>query len=483
MIHSVKINATGGILSPDKLQKIAISAQKSGLDLISFGSRQEVLISCPTTQVHEFSTLLGQEKIDMQLDVSEFPNIISSYPSEGIFSSDYWLSEGIYKDVFDSFDFRPSLKVNIVDNDQCLVPFFTGNVNFVASSQHHFWFLYIKTDYDEKTILFPKLVYSTDIGKVVKIIEQEWTNIFLNDIQDALKKIVLGFPNCQSIQKDLELPPFRFPYFEGINPYGDNFWIGIYRRNQEFPLAFLIDLCDLCSKTQIGQICVTPWKTLIIKGIKKVDRVFWEKLLGKHGINVRHASLELNWLLPDFDSLALQTKEYVVNHFNKKDIRTFGLVFGVQTENKHTNPSSVVIEEKTLFKAGILDFLNTYDVKYSENFNINSASFTYFKKNVSKIALPNVLADLCKLYYNTLENVSIVQKADNPTPNSTKTNNSYNVYQCKHCLTIYDPKLGEEETNIEKNTSFEQLPDAYICFTCDAPKSDFEKKKWDEVLI
>ncbi|MCK4845717.1 MAG: rubredoxin [Candidatus Heimdallarchaeota archaeon] len=45
---------------------------------------------------------------------------------------------------------------------------------------------------------------------------------------------------------------------------------------------------------------------------------------------------------------------------------------------------------------------------------------------------------------------------------------------CTLCGYIYDPELGDSEADISPGTSFEDLPDDYICPECGAGKEDFE---------
>ena len=47
-------------------------------------------------------------------------------------------------------------------------------------------------------------------------------------------------------------------------------------------------------------------------------------------------------------------------------------------------------------------------------------------------------------------------------------------YQCKICGYIYDPAEGDPGANIKPGTSFEELPDSWVCPICGAPKSEFE---------
>jgi rubredoxin len=48
-------------------------------------------------------------------------------------------------------------------------------------------------------------------------------------------------------------------------------------------------------------------------------------------------------------------------------------------------------------------------------------------------------------------------------------------WTCKICGYIYDSEKGDPDGNILPNTSFEKLPEDWVCPVCGAPKDMFEK--------
>ena len=48
-------------------------------------------------------------------------------------------------------------------------------------------------------------------------------------------------------------------------------------------------------------------------------------------------------------------------------------------------------------------------------------------------------------------------------------------YRCTVCGYIYDPELGDSADNIKPGTSFEELPEDWVCPMCGVGKSEFEK--------
>ncbi len=48
-------------------------------------------------------------------------------------------------------------------------------------------------------------------------------------------------------------------------------------------------------------------------------------------------------------------------------------------------------------------------------------------------------------------------------------------YECIACGYIYDPLVGDPTADITPGTSFESLPDDWVCPDCGVGKDQFEK--------
>jgi flavin reductase (DIM6/NTAB) family NADH-FMN oxidoreductase RutF/rubredoxin len=48
-------------------------------------------------------------------------------------------------------------------------------------------------------------------------------------------------------------------------------------------------------------------------------------------------------------------------------------------------------------------------------------------------------------------------------------------YKCLICGYVYDPEIGDPNSGIKPGTSFEELPDSWVCPICGAAKDQFEK--------
>jgi len=50
-------------------------------------------------------------------------------------------------------------------------------------------------------------------------------------------------------------------------------------------------------------------------------------------------------------------------------------------------------------------------------------------------------------------------------------------YVCNVCGYVYDPEVGDPDSNIPAGTAFEDLPDDYECPICGVGKDDFSPEE------
>lgn len=489
--YNVKINLPGGIIAAGDLYAIVEAAGKAGVSEVQFGTRQQLFCKVADKYGAAFLHDLEAAGISYEEGEDRYPNIVSSYVTEGVFQNANWVNEGLYKDILDGFDFRPRLKVNLVESRQTFVPFFTGNINFISSDTGNYWHLYLR--FPHTTVVYPwrDLIYFRDIPGISRIIEeimiQEKSRYFGQpDVNgDVLYAAVQarGSFVTQRVSTPLQSPPFSLPYYEGFNRYRDKLWLGIYRREEVFPLSFLRDICLICLRTKIGQLYTTPWKSLIIKDIGQDDRQLWDYALGKHRINVRHASSELNWQVEDLCEEGLRLKRYLVRLFDNDDIRTYGLSFAIRTRFGSGISSSVIIRKQVNNAANQRKALDRYDILYTKDFNPNSSELILFRSDLEKENLGTYLFSLCKYFYELQSKEDLIshqayrqetQPRPGPWGRTAGTGGEKEwVYQCRHCLTLYDAVYGDPDNGQPPGRPFSQTDPDYACPVCGGPKDSF----------
>lgn len=463
----------GGTLSPALLSKILLVAEEAGNKYVHLGSRQDILFYLPPT----FNpSHLGKSGISLHKRTSGVQNVVSSYVCVDILPSTNWVYSGIYLKIIDQFSFDHLLRVNIVDPKQNLVPLFYGHLNFIASETPNYWHLYLNLDEEKDPQAWPGLIFTDDIAVFAKKLEQLIIGENIHSVEELSEKMAGSAlqKNMLASIKEVELPIGFFPYYEGLNKMDgkDQYWAGFYWRNNQYPISFLKEVCNLCQRTQVGKISFTPWKTILIKDIAGKDKTHWDELIGRHGINMRHSSFELNWHLPLLDIEALKLKRYLVSAFDKFDIRTFGLSFSIQNKPGERFTSIVIQSKGRLPFLGKYDFTKTYSIEHAYDFNPNNNYYIEYACNLSRKELPVKLNELSKKYYAQwfVQNQnSRIQRQETPK-RALKI-----VHQCPDCQTVYDERYGDSLTNIEAGTPFADLPATYDCPVCEAPKSAFSE--------
>jgi rubredoxin len=384
-----------------------------------------------------------------------------------------WVKEDSYNVVIDSFEYKPKIKINIVDPVQSLVPLFTGELNFIASKEENYWYLYIRDSRKVNSIeRWPRLIFSRDIAKI----SEELENLILNYLPFTIEEMYMILMNdhvrinYKQITEKLKFSEIMLPYYEGLTPMLNNqYWLGLYWRNNQYDINFMSAACRLCQETNIGKINIIPWKAFVIKGIKASDRLRWEKLMGKFGINERHSSLELNWHLPVIDAEALELKRFLVRELDQQDISTHGLTFTIKMNREMFLFTAIVIEKSFEASSSPGDH---YNILYAKNFNPTNIAYQTYARGVKKEMIPTLLIELSKLYFRQLnpEKEQINEAREEAT---VKINGATISYQCSSCLTIYDTRYGDPASGIPAGTAFENLPETYQCHVCDSYKKDF----------
>ncbi|MFH5886056.1 rubredoxin [Halalkalibaculum sp. DA3122] len=466
----------GGLLSPRDLRKILDIARDMGNETVHFGSRQDIMFPGDEVEQRKLDEEFGSIRTQYEWNGQRYQNIVTSFVAVDIMPTTPWVTTGTYYNVLDTFDYRPRLKVNITDPKQSLVPLFNGQLNFVASEHEDYWYLFLKFNPTDDLRRWPVLISSYDIGKVAAALEQ----LYFDDNRDQSADVDLLFQsinqelqtNNRTIDNELELPTEPFPYYEGLNKMaGSKYWLGLYWRNNRYTISFLEKVCDLCSRTNIGKIIITPWKSFIVKGIREEDRDKWELLCGRNGINLRHSSLELNWHLPVLNEHALKLKKYLVNVFDKHDISTYGLTFSIKERPIYLFTSVAILMHPSIRLFGKYDLQKRYNVFYSKNFNPNEEKYIPFAMHVTKRELPNVLMKLSRIYYDQLDDDGQDRIWEEPE----EAPDTQTVHQCPDCMTIYDQRYGDTAAEIPEGTPFEDLPEGYRCPLCETPKSEFKE--------
>ncbi|RTL60277.1 MAG: rubredoxin [Sphingobacteriales bacterium] len=417
----IKVNFKGGIINPAEFYNILLAAEKSRLLYAKFGLRQQFLLEVGIEEVYNLTAELDALGIRYEVNTENYPNIISSYPAEEVFINNTWLTENIYKEIFSAFDYPPQLKINISDSNQSFTPLLTGNINWVASiTDTNFWHLFIRFPKTNIIYEWKDVVHTKDLPVMSHYIEenilQHKEKFYDNETAsgDELYALIKKETfNAKPAAAPCALPPFKLPYYEGLNRYGDKYWLGIYRRDELFSIQFLKEVCLLCISTGSEQLCSTPWKSIMIKGIEEKNRNQWNDLLDRYYINVRHAANELNFQVEDYNPDALKLKQLLVKRLNDEDTRSFGVCIGIKTQRKTEVFSSILVKRKPLIRIGKLELFHLYDILCAKDYNPNERTAFVFSSDNPKFVLAEQLRRAVLSYYR--QPVAVPEEGAAPT--------------------------------------------------------------------
>jgi len=470
----LRVFANGGVISPADLLSVMEASEAAGNAFLMFSSRQDILFPASGRGHKAAQGVLSDAGLPFaptslpRLNAPFEPrNIGSSYASVNVMETTWWLTEDVLQYTIANFEEQPRLKVNVVDPLQSLVPLFGGHLHFVASRREQYWHLYVRAgDRSEWVERCPGLFHGDDLARAMRCIEECLRAAPATPLDEVLQRVraEVGVTDEAEV-KDLRLPNPFFPYYEGLNAMLNNqYWLGLYWRNNRFDIPFLRAACELCQDTKVGKICLTPWKSFIIKGIRSEDRGRWEKLMGSFGINMRHSSLELNWHIPLLDDEALELKNDLVRELTMQDISTLGLTFTVKSPDPAILFTSVVVERERVRPGEAA----RYSIRYARDFDPNRLEYLTFARAVSRKALPGRLIELSKAYSSRMdaEPAPVVEVPPREVTKSKPGVASTTRHQCGACLSVYDPAFGDPDAAIEPGVPFADLPEGYECPVC-----------------
>lgn len=216
--YTVKINLPGGIVAPGDLYSIVEAAEKARVEEMQLGTRQQLFVKVADKYGREFLRHLDGAGIFYETGKEAFPNIVSSYVTDGVFGQSSWVSEGLYKDILGGFDFRPGVKINLVESSQTFVPLFTGHLNFISSPVNNHWHFVLRRPGTGRLHTWRTGIYSPDIPRICQLLEpllgaagedEDWQQ----RLYDAVE--IRGGFTGQPLLPALALPEFRLPYYEG----------------------------------------------------------------------------------------------------------------------------------------------------------------------------------------------------------------------------------------------------------------------------
>src|SRR5688572_21393162 len=135
----IKINLAAGAVRANDLLGLLNVLQQFKIPEVRSGGRQQLFVRSLIADTKNVCNALQHAGFFVEKNSDQHPNIVSSFVGHDVFYSSPQLTEGIYKDILEGFNYSPRLKINIVDQQQSFTPFFTGHLNFISSHLSNYW--------------------------------------------------------------------------------------------------------------------------------------------------------------------------------------------------------------------------------------------------------------------------------------------------------------------------------------------------------
>jgi len=107
--------------------------------------------------------------------------------------------------------------------------------------------------------------------------------------------------------------------------------------------------------------------------------------------------------------------------------------------------------------------------------NMDVGTHTLFTGKVIKGDLLSDGEPMSYAYYHGIKGGTSPETAPTYIKNEEKEVIKMEKYRCKICGYVYDPEKGDPDGGIAPGTSFEDLPNDWVCPVCGASKNQFEK--------
>ncbi|MFA9290495.1 MAG: rubredoxin [Solirubrobacteraceae bacterium] len=463
----IKIKA--GRINVDRFRQIIKVLIRYQIDKISIGEQQTIYY-----QGIKENELLSKsiETLNFSFQTENNYNLVSSIPALDILASSHWIHAGVYSKIAQSFPKIKPLSVRVVDPSQRLVSLFGSQVNFIASEQLNFWYLYIR-NLDGTYFLWPVMINSNSVGGTYQILCELLTNNIYLDNKTLVK--LFNQQNVSiSTRNYLEQPKIEsmeFPYFDGLHYTGKDYWFGFSGAKGYFTTKELDVFFVLLENIKVKEIYINLRGGLIIKGIDADKVPLLNQWIKRSTFKTGRAFNELGWQFDGLDLKAYNLKNGFSKQLSERGNENYGFSLKLIPKNQlnlfKEDTDYVIAYSSFLPFSSIFDRYKLY-IKKSKNPLDGIYAQVGYSQSYEEI-VENLYTKLKSESTLQINNFILEQEEINKVESNQEKNTQ--LYICEECDTIYDPEIGDINQGILPGTDFKFLPEDYACSVCGAHKS------------
>lgn len=448
------LQTAGGLLSAPLLRQLADTARANGAGRVRATCRQELILDgLPPHRVRDVWSMLPNERFRLDREDHE-PNIVTTAPVAGIRPGRDWLTPGVFQDLLADLPFRPQLPVSIADPVQPFLPSRMGQVSFLAMEQPDTWALEVVLPNATDTWRAPGTLHAHDLSPAIERIQRFYLRPTGDPAVELFTRLEDLLRSDNGPVEEVTVPSYAPPGHAASLPMPEDGW----------PATFLQELAVWALQRDNVTLSLTPWRTLLVRGIEEEDTRTVARLCAVNRIP-REAS--------PWHTHVLATPECTADAHALCDALTRvsptnpGVSLAV-TSNAGSLDTHLHLERRRPATLGGLR-----PARYTLTLrDLDNTRATTAERVIEGLHLPEVTTEI--LAWLDLRSALLAPPESVPaTPMETKPAPTHDHHTCMDCLTVYDSDFGDPLAHIAPGVPFESLPDEWQCPTCGAPATQF----------
>lgn len=458
-LDRVVYRTRGGMLSVNELRLLAEAATAQGTGRLFATERQEIVLS--GLGLNQARRLLGQPPDDVLCPwpIASVPNIVTTAPVAGMDSACGWLNEGAFDDLLKGFTVSPRRSVALADPMQPYLPAFLGEITFLAMPERDHWRVRLALRELAEEWFLPGAIRSKDIPDAVHTVERCMNSCDVNDsgvvmrtLMEALERYRLPAPGPAAYSVDRYHPapgalPVEIPE-DGIRS------------------DFCVDLCVWAARRSGVSFGLTPWRTLLVRGVSESGMSELRTLLLARKVAETRGLRRRYFLSAVPDDVA-----QLCDKLDKACPVDLGVAIGV-VPGAAPAPDVHIVLRKAKDKT-LLDRLRgpRYSVERRESRDARGGRWIRIAEEIHR-------RDLCRAVVGAIEAlaVPIADASANTAPSveAAPVTIANPAHACRSCMNEYDAAYGDPVGAIAAGVEFDALPADWLCPGCGGSKADYE---------
>ncbi|MBL7649766.1 MAG: rubredoxin [Candidatus Hydrogenedentes bacterium] len=464
------LHTAGGRIPLSVLRHAAELTMVHGNGTMALGSRQELILGgIQSSSRDRIRRELGGLLVEHH---PRRPNIVTTRPMAGRAGRTPWLSDGAYDSVLSQFMTAPAIPVNLSDPRQDVLPLYTGQINFIASTEPGYWHVSFNARGQLRPIVLSTAVHADGVPAATFVVQSAILQDNALDLPELQRNLL---ENLGGVAR--ELPQVAVAHHDEVRPIegfefdakSESYSLGISALAQRFPCAFLADLCLVARSLGLATAGLTPWRSLLMHGIPASARADFERLLLRHRVSLHTGA----WDSASFNDFhtpgTVKAGAELLRALNENFPHPGGLRIGL-TEHSGVIPDTpIVVRAETPPARWPFRPEPRFNVFVRENFDRFNPMLIACVTGVAAGRMADAVLDLVERF--GAGQAATVAVATQASP--VLLRGGALIHQCAECHTEYSEQYGDPLGGIDAGTPFAELPASWTCPTCGAPQGKY----------